>query len=371
MPYAVEAVPATPGLRERIAAEIRTRGPLGFPAFMAAALYDPQEGYYARGTGQVGREGDFFTSVSVGPLFGRLLARRIAEWHRQAGAPARWRIVELGAHDGALALDILAGLAELDPALAPEYATLEPLPALAAAQRERLAGRNAVVHPGADPLVADPLPTYLLANEVLDALPFHIVESTGGGWREKGVTLGPAGAFAWCDLGPVDYGLPLRPAGYRTEIRPDFRGFLAPLAAAMSHGRMLWIDYGFLREDYYDVHRTSGTLRVFRGHRAGEDPLEAPGGQDITAHVDFTAVTEAAVALGGTVVAYENQDRFLTRLARPWLLSLEGRTDPAARKELRAFQTLVHPAQLGSRFRMLEVAFGEDPGAAGRPAHSP
>lgn len=330
-----------------------------FPDFMAAALYDPEEGYYARETRQVGREGDFFTSVSVGPLFGRLLAGYIDSWHAGAGRPKPWRIVEIGAHDGTLAGDVLDAL-EGTPAMEGlEYAIVEPLPRLAEAQLRKLAGRPVAVHPDAASLAADPRPGFLIANEVLDALPFHVIGSDGSGWREFGVGLDGCGGFRWCDIGAFAAGPELRPAGYRTEMRTCFEPFFRGLAAGLSRGRMLWIDYGFSRADYFHEARTEGTLRTFRRHRAGDDPLLDPGGQDITAHVDFTAAAEALRAAGGVVTGFEDQARFLTRIAGSWLLSLEGRRDEEARKAVRAFQTLVHPAHLGSRFHFLEASWAE------------
>ncbi|MDB6076581.1 MAG: hypothetical protein JWO82_328 [Akkermansiaceae bacterium] len=331
---------------------------------MAAALYDPREGYYSRGSRQVGKAGDFFTSVSTGPVFGRLLAERIAAWHRESGQPQRWRIVELGAHDATLAVDILGGLEELGLLGGCDYEILEPLESLAAIQGQRLArtGFKATVRKDAAELAAAPLPTYLLANEVLDALPFHVVESDGTGWRETGVGLDERQAFCWQDLGPASAeivaGLPVRAAGYRTEVRPHLKEFFVPLVALLQPGRMLWVDYGHTRAIYYDEARTTGTLRTYHQHRAGEDPLETPGERDITAHVDFTAAAEALTALGGKVTLFEDQGRCLTLLATPWLLARDGRTDPATRKELLAFQTLIHPAHLGGRFHFLEAAFG-------------
>lgn len=323
---------------------------------MAGALYDPADGYYARPSGQVGRGGDFYTSVSTGSLFGRLLARHIAAWHREAGSPDRWRIVECGANDGALAADILAALGS-SPGL--EYAIVEPLPLLAAAQRERLPAARILATP--DELAADPLPSFVLGNEVIDALPFHVIESDGRGWQLQGVTLSPDGRFTWTDLGEAPHGLadgiPTRPAGYRTEVRDNIPVFLAPLAAAMTGGRMLWLDYGYERDGYYHESRTTGTLRTFSRHRAAEDPLESPGEIDITAHVDFSALSGALVRAGGTILRFEPQGRFLTGVARPWLLELEGRTDEATRKDLRAFQTLTHPGHLGAKFHAIEAAF--------------
>jgi SAM-dependent MidA family methyltransferase len=343
-------------LAARLREEIRGGGPLSFADFMAAALYDPAEGYYARPAGQVGRGGDFFTSVSTGPLFGRLLADHIAAWHRGSGSPERWRIVEAGANDGSLALDILGGLDALG-SRGFEYVVVEPLPALAAALRAKT-GRITVIGSG-EVLEGDPLPSFVLGNEVLDALPFRVIESDGAGWLEIGVGL--AGEdFVWTPLGAADpelvAALPVRPAGYRTEVRGNYRDFMAAMRRGMSHGRMLWFDYGFDRGDYYHESRTTGTLRTYSRHRAAEDPLASPGEIDITAHVDFTAVAEAAAALGGQVARYQRQGLFLTEVARPWLLSLEGRTDAA--KELRAFQTLTHPGQLGAKFQVMEIAFG-------------
>lgn len=322
---------------------------------MAVALYDPEEGYYARPAGQVGRGGDFFTSVSAGPLFGRLLAEFIAQWHFETVPTGRWRVIEVGANDGSLAGDILSGLEALGLGGGVEYVVIEPLPALAAALQKKCGERLRVVESAAA-LADDPLPSFVLGNEVLDALPFHVIESDGRVWQEFGVVL-EGEDFAWSPLGPAADGLvkgiPVFPAGYRTEVRSNFADFLAPLAGVMDGGRMLWIDYGFPREDYYHESRTTGTLRTFSKHRAAENPLESPGEIDITAHVDFTAVREAIEALGGKMVLFERQGKFLTDCARPWLLSMEGRTDADAMKAVRNFQTLTHPGQLGASFHVM------------------
>jgi SAM-dependent MidA family methyltransferase len=145
------------------------------------------------------------------------------------------------------------------------------------------------------------------------------------------------------------------PEGYRTEIRTCYRDFLAPLAGALSSGLMIWIDYGFPREDYYHPGRTEGTLRTFSRHRAGDDPLAHPGEADITAHVDFTAVAEAAQSLGWRQTLLRDQGRWLTDICRDWLLEMEGSPQPAL---LRQFQTLMHPAHLGAKFHALELSRG-------------
>lgn len=322
---------------------------------MEIALYHPEYGYYARGIRQVGRAGDFFTSVSVGPLFGRLLARRFLKWWQGAGSPAPWRIMEIGAHDGTLAGDVLGEILLLDPAAFAglEYIISEPLPRLQTAQRETLAAfPNARIVDQPEGL--SPLPGIAFGNEILDALPFHVIERTGGEWRECLVGL-EDDEFVWIP-GAV---LPNGPGGdfregYRTEIRTCFADFFKPLFASLTHGLLIWPDYGYEHSDYYHPDRTDGTLRTFSSHQAGENPLDAPGSVDITAHVDFTAAAEAAASLGGIPSATRTQSAWLTDIARDLLLSMEGKPDASV---LRQFQTLTHPAHLGSRFHVLEISW--------------
>jgi SAM-dependent MidA family methyltransferase len=348
-----------------------------FADFMAAALYAPAHGYYAKGVHQVGRGGDFFTSVSVGPLFGELLTRRFLHEWRESGSPEKWRIVECGAHDGTLAADILGAMARLDPQAfaALEYAIPEPLPLLQAAQKITLAGfkRNTRFINSPDELFSNPLPGIAFGNELLDALPFHLVEWHPDGWRECRVTVGSGDDFAWETHHPIDDPLLLEAlanlgsgftAGYRTEVRTNFRDFLEPLTRCLSSGTLLWPDYGFARPEYYDPARKSGTLRTFSKHRAAENPLEAPGEIDITAHVDFTAVAEAAISLGCHPVRFQSQGAWLTEIGRDWLLGLEGNPDTPA---LRQFQTLTHPTHLGESFHVLELVWNRSAAPATPP----
>ena len=362
--YGIAAPPATPSLEAILRARIERDGPLPFADFMAVALYDPALGYYARESRQVGRGGDFFTSVSVGPLFGELLARRFLREWRESGSPAPWRIIECGAHDGTLAADILGAISQLDPAAyaALEYAIPEPLLVLQAAQRETLAGFQGKVKFIADPseLFAEPLPGIAFGNELLDALPFHVVEWQDGGWRECRVVIAADGGFGWDNRAPSPLDLRVLganfPAGYRTEVRTNYQSFLAPLTRCLSSGLLLWPDYGFARPEFYQPERHTGTLRTFSKHRAAENPFANPGEIDITAHVDFTAVAEAAIRLGCQPLGFQNQGAWLTHVGREWLLAQEGQTDLTA---LRQFQTLTHPAHLGGCFHILELAWNQ------------
>ena len=335
---------------------------------MAHALYDPRDGYYAHGRSQVGRGGDFFTSVSVGPLFGQLLARRFLRWRRESGHTGRWRILELGAHDGALAADVLAAITVLDSGAIStlEYAIAEPLDALRASQQDTLRGHEAGVRWVADAaaLADDPMPGIVFGNELLDALPFHIVTRRKGIWHETGVApdLQRPDSLTWCDLGPVAGALADAvaridathlPDGYRTEVRTNYAALHATLSRILNGGSAMWFDYGFARPEYYDPARTGGTLRTYSRHTAGEDPLAAPGQADITAHVDFTAVAEDAAQSGFALATFQNQGAWLTREARKWLAEMETSPDPSL---IRQFQTLTHPAHLGARFHAIELA---------------
>ncbi len=333
---------------------------------MATALYHPQLGYYALEPRQVGRGGDFFTSVSVGPLFGELLARRFLKEWEALGSPSRWRIIECGAHDGTLAADILAALSRLSSAAfsAVEYAIPEPLPRLRQAQGETLTDYPENTRFPADPgeMAGDPLPGIAFGNELLDALPFHVVEWRDSRWHECRVasqgdelvwesTAGIDDADLAEALGKLGHNFP---DGYRTEVRTNIRRFLEPLVRCLSTGVLIWPDYGFARPELYHPDRTKGSLRTFSKHRAADDPLARVGEIDITAHVDFTAVAEAAVSLGAVPIEFKNQGAWLTGIARDWLLSQEGNPDASL---LRQFQTLTHPAHLGASFHVIEISW--------------
>lgn len=327
------------------------------------ALYHPELGYYAKSGGQVGRGGDFYTSVSVGPLFGKLLARRFAAGWEEDGRPGKWRILEIGAHDGKLAQDILSELREFRPDAwsSLEYAIAEPLPRLREMQGERLAGLVSSLRIVAEVsgLAGNPLPGFAFGNEILDALPFHLVEMGSGVWHELHVCassgklsmerreIAPGSALALrlrglgCDF----------PENYRTEIRTNFHSFLSGLAATLSGGTMLFADYGFAAPEYYDRSRTAGTLRTYSRHKAAEDPLESPGEKDITAHVDFTDLANAAKSLGYLPKVFSTQGSYLTRLATPMIMA-GGLGDP---KSIAQFRSLTHPAHLGASFHAIEL----------------
>lgn len=346
-------------IREIIDAELSKHGPISFPDYLNLALYDPQHGYYASNSNQVGRGGDFYTSVSVGPLFGQLLARRFIRWWNDQEKPAAWRILEMGAHDGKLAADLLQTIAALSPQAwhALEYATVEPLPLLREAQQQRLSPLAAKLQLASDfqTLSENPLPGIAFGNEILDALPFHLIRRCENEWRELFVSkdwelitqdIDPASALgkktsALGDAFPNDY---------QTEIRTNYLAFLSQISNSISDGMLVFIDYGFAAPEYYDTHRTTGTLRTFSKHQAAEDPLDHPGKRDITAHVDFTDLAREAETLNWHPTHFSSQGSYLTHLAAEKIQSGEM-NDP---KTIAQFRTLTHPAHLGASFHVIE-----------------
>ena len=354
---------ATPSLREQILGEIVTRGRLSFPEYLEIVLYDSEQGYYAKSGNQVGRRGDFYTSVSVGSLFGKLLARRFIKGWDDTENPGAWRILEIGAHDGKLAKDILSNIRELRPDAwqALEYVIAEPLPRLRELQAERLCGIASKLRIVANisELAGNPLPGFAFGNEILDALPFHLVEMTKGSWKELHVTAKEGLLLLETEKIAGESALSARldrlgnnfPDGYRTEIRTNFGDFLRGLSVCLEDGIMLFTDYGFAAPEYYDRSRTTGTLRTFSRHKAAEDPLDAVGDKDITAHVDFTDLANAAEFLGYRPTVFSTQGSYLTHLAKPMIL--EDRFNDA--KIIAQFQSLTHPAHLGARFHAIEL----------------
>ncbi|MDB4673565.1 SAM-dependent methyltransferase [Verrucomicrobiales bacterium] len=343
-------------LREAIAAS--PTGNIPFSRFMEIALYGEPGGYYtAGGAADIGRKGDFFTSVSVGECFGFLLSHTVADCWRSAGEPESFRLIEPGARDGQLSKDVIAGLATHTPALAEKIETIR-------------------VEPGGGPyrslaeIPASTIPGILIANEVIDALPVHRVRFADNVWHEIYITTTPSG-FAETLVPPTEAltarlaTIPTQefPQNYTTEINLAQRDWLADAARALPCGHHLLFDYGHRVEDYYLPSRHEGTLRTYRDHKAGDDPLDAPGTRDMTTHVDFTALAKDGSEVGLVPTGFADQHHALTRAAAPWLRSLDGDPktfrSPETQKRLRQFQTLTHPTMMGQKFHLLALTSGD------------
>ncbi|HTP47675.1 MAG TPA: SAM-dependent methyltransferase [Casimicrobiaceae bacterium] len=349
----------------------RAGGWISFADYMGEVLYAPGLGYYAAGAQKFGAAGDFVTAPESTSLFGRALASQLAQVQREVPAG---EILELGPGSGRLAADLLITLADRGAAPA-RYRLLEVSADLRERQRELLASTVSGLLPRVEWI--DALPGRwqgaIVANEVLDAVPPHLVHRRRDAWFERGVGLDPGGRFALVDR-PLAAGL-LRDAAlarfpaegdYLSEINPAAEALVLTLAQRCERGVMLIIDYGFPAPEYYHPQRSSGTLIAHYRHHALADPLVLPGLADLAAHVDFTAIAHAGVAGGMRVAGYATQARFLINCGL--LDELQRCGDPRSTRYLReasAVQKLTSPAEMGELFKVLAFARGFEPELVG------
>jgi SAM-dependent MidA family methyltransferase len=341
-------------------------GWLPWAEVMDLALYHPEYGYYSKAPRRIGRGGDFYTAVSVGPLYGRLIAEQVARVWAAAGSPAHFVVAEQAAHDGQLMEDLLKAIQTDHPemARAVEVVLVEPQEGYQKAQELRLkrvwAGRLRWVAQIAD-LKASA--GFLVCNELLDAFAVHRVTKVKGQWMECGVALSvDESALVWEHRIIEDEGLkaaaarlpPDLPDGFVTEVPIAVTRWVAELGRSGFWGTVWIADYGLDAEDYWSLERPEGTLRRYWEHRMDDRVLEDLGNADLTCHVNFTHVHEAAMVAGFEMVDYVDQGRMLTRLAGPWLSSLEGKGMTAETPGLlRQFQSLTHPGIMGRSFRVM------------------
>ena len=330
---------------------------------MEQALYHPVHGYYSSGRCTIGRGGDYFTSVSVGPLFGRLLAAQFAEMWETLGRPDDFAIVEQGAHGGEFARDVLEAAREHDRQFfaALRYSVVEPFPILRERQLAALQQfeGKVVSHNSLDDL--PPFRGVHFSNELIDAMPVHLVRWTGAEWTERHVTKSN-GEFEFVDLPLSKSALAARlepvarplPAAYETEVNLAALHWIEDLSRKLVEGFILAVDYGWPRDEFYAAHRTTGTLRCSARHRVLASPLEDIGHADITAHVEWTSLAERAQESGLNVVGFTDQHHFITGLlAGPLREEFSAAIHP---KTARQLQTLLHPNHLGMKFQYLILA---------------
>lgn len=350
-------------LAARLRAEISAQGPLRFDVYMARVLFDPADGYYGAGRAQIGRGGDFYTNVSVGRMFGRVIAAQCAEVWERLERPTDFTFVEQGANDGRLTADVLDALAVDHPDCAASTRALlvEPFTPLAEAQRKTLATHASRVSWVADLAELPAFTGVHFTNEYADALPVRLFRRAAEGWLERYVTVN-AEELTWEDHPTPDaHGvLPVdAPADALAETRPEAETWIQAVAARLTRGLMLVVDYGFPRADLYAPWRQEGTLSCYRGHRRDDNPLIDPGEKDLTAHVDFTGLAEAGAEAGFTVAGFADQYHFLVGAATPLLLRMEqAPASPDRDADLRAFKTLLHPETMGTQFKYLALTRG-------------
>ena len=360
-------MPSSPS--EALTAELRARiteaGGLPFAEFMAACLYHPDFGYYMTPRQRIGKGGDFFTSTSVHAVFGRLIARQLAQMAELLGGDS-FQIVEQGAGEGHLALDILDALRDEAPQLHARlsYSLVEVGPESRARQAQRLAAHAERVTwcaPDAWKIESG----CFLSNELVDAFPVHVVRKVDGALRELYVVNKNDAGFAeewrepstpgledhlrWLGVAPI--------GGNRAEVNLAAPVWMRQVGGRIEKGFVITIDYGYPATELYAPHRRDGTLLCYRQHQADDDPYSAAGEKDITTHVDFTALQQAGAEAGLATLWFGEQYRFLLALGFvEELIRLQERC--ADEREARALRlTLKHlivPEQgMGETFKVL------------------
>lgn len=350
-------------LLERICGEIRATpdARIPFSRFMDMALHAPGLGYYSAGSAKFGPAGDFVTAPETSVLFARCLARQLAEVLAVSGGS----ILEVGAGSGVLCLGILEELERLG-AIPKRYCILE----LSADLKERQASllKNRLPH------LADrvrwlsewpkgPWDGVVVANEVLDAMPIHRVLKVGSHWRE--ICVGADGNGLFMDhreiteprvqdaVNAIDECCPGLPDGYLTEINLGAGDWVRGIDGFLGCGVVLIVDYGYPRAEYYLAERTQGTLMCYYRHRGHDDPLRWVGLQDITAHVDFTALAEAAVAANFDVLGFTTQAQFLLGCGILDMATAEDALEQA--RIAHQLRTLLMPGGMGESFKAMAL----------------
>lgn len=355
-----------------IAGRIGENGPVRFRDFMEWCLYHPQFGYYMKDRPVIGKDGDYYTSPSVGTIMGEMLASAFAG-HWRADPKPVCRIVEWGGGPGRLAGQILDELAVRHPDLygRAEYWIVDASPRHRRQHRAldaRHAGKWRSLSPADWQAEEAPLPagTVVFSNELLDAFPVHRVKFDGKRYLEQMVTLDDAGRFvpSWRSVSPES---PLGRwlaeadldgklvAGQVFEVNLEAESWLAQIAGRLSDGLVVTIDYGDVEDVLLSPARMAGTLMCYRRHAAHDDPFVHPGEQDITAHVNFSALMRAGERCGLSVVSFETQREFLVRRGVLGLLAEHAEADPfhpAARRN-RAIRQLLVGDRMGDVFKVL------------------
>lgn len=350
-------------------------GWIGFDRYMQQALYEPGLGYYSGPNRVFGAEGDFVTAPEMSSLFGRCIAAQCAQWLDAVGG----EIVEFGAGSGALAAQVLGALDEMG-VLPRAYAIVE----LSANLRERQRRAISAAIPGLLDRVRwlDVLPERIegvvLANEVLDAMPVRVFRLVGDKIFERGVARAGADALGWAQRAADERfaarvrerlrqawsayagetGIQVRTSvPYESELGEQAEAWVETIGSRLARGAMLLIDYGFPRHEFHHPQRDTGTLRCHFRHRVHDDPFLWPGLQDITAHVDFTAIAEAAGRAGLELLGFGSQARFLLDCGLLDACAAISRDDlPAWTREMQAVQRLLSEAEMGELFKV--IAFG-------------
>jgi SAM-dependent MidA family methyltransferase len=327
-----------PALIDFIRAEIKKRGPQSFAWFMQQALYHPEHGYYSSGRCAIGRHGDYFTNVSVGRLFGQLLAAQFAELWERLGRTNDFTLIEQGAHDGQFAHDVLDSVRQRAPEFFADlrYQIVEPFPFWRDRQRQTLESfRDKVEWPDA----IGPFAGVHFSNELLDAMPVDLHGKLVSMYGED---------FVFVQGAVVSE--PPRKKGPFNQAALDW---IDSVSGNLVRGYMLIVDYGHIHHEF------PAAIQVRAQHQHLDSPFDQIGYADITAHVDWRSIAERAKQNGLSVAGFTDQHHFLTGIISQWP-ELADKLNPKAKRQL---QTLLHPEMLGRSFQVLVLAKNVDPGA--------
>jgi SAM-dependent MidA family methyltransferase len=349
-------------LTQTLRTYLQQHGPMSFASFMQRALYTPSLGYYNARVAPLGKAGDFVTAPELTPLFGQSLANAV---HTVLATFPHPILFEFGAGSGQLCIDLLRALAA-QQCLPDSYYIFEISPALQSLQQERIAALlPADIAARVQWLESWPTMPFcgvVLANEVLDAMPVHRFMKAPEGLLESHVTLNAQDEIIeiWqlcTHEGLIEYvqrSLAFLPLGYQSEVNLNIPHWISQCSTMLSAGLCLFIDYGFPRHEYYHVDRSMGTLMCHYQHTAHPNPLLHIGQQDITAHVDFTHVAEAAVESGFHVAGFTSQAAYLlgNRLLERLPIDL---TLKAQHQMNTAIKTLTHPSEMGELFKVIAL----------------
>ena len=333
----------------------RSGGWISFEQYLDCVLHHPQAGFYGSGRVQLGAAGDFITAPCLSPLFGQTLARQAAQIIAHSDA----YILELGGGNGDLAAAILTQLRA--DGIACRYAILETSAALRQRQAQTLADFS-VEWPDSLPAAFSGL---IIANEVLDAIPFGLFVKRNSNWLQRGVT--DENALQWQERPPEDDVIRRRldslnlPNGYQTEAAPRAEALTRTLCERLQNGAAIFVDYGFGRAEYYHPQRSSGTMMCHRQQRADTDPLAAPGEKDITAHLDFTAIADAGLDGGTQLAGYTTQAHFLLNCGITDLLQAQVTPGALYAKLAAGAHKLLAPHEMGELFKVIAFVKGGMP----------
>ncbi|HEY4682870.1 MAG TPA: SAM-dependent methyltransferase [Candidatus Acidoferrales bacterium] len=350
-------------LEAEIIEKIRRSGPITYCEFIEACLYHRQHGYYMK---QREEAADFYTSAELHPVFGRLMASQLAEMWTILGSPDPFSIMEAGSGNGRLAEAILAWLSRKRPEIyrVARYVSVEPSPAARAEQEKQLgehlaAGRMVME----SRMPAGPVAGCVLSNELVDSFPVHVVAQEAGRMQEVFVSTRD-GELAETVSEPSSsalgeyfsrFGIQLA-EGQRAEADLCALAWMADVGQRLERGFVLTIDYGYLANQLFDERHFSGTLMAYRQHRAHGRLLESPGEQDLTHHVNFTALIEAGRENGLELAGLASQMQFLMALGRGNEfadLYDEGQSETDRYRARLQLKTLIYPEGMGETFRVL------------------